>query len=125
MDLLPRLVRRQQEELILERVPIESEWLQQQRQAFIGDQTIQIVLDSHGWSERDLDLNLLRPEALRRFAKQYFGPGLEESFLSSHGGRDEVIYSLLRVRDAGLARELWIRLEEGETTFAEAALSMV
>ena len=35
--------------------------------------------------------------------------------------RDEVIYSLLRVRDAGLARELWIRLEEGETTFAEAA----
>ena len=121
MDLLPRLVRRQQEELILERVPIESEWLQQQRQAFIGDQTIQIVLDSHGWSERDLDLNLLRPEALRRFAKQYFGPGLEESFLSSHGGRDEVIYSLLRVRDAGLARELWIRLEEGETTFAEAA----
>ena len=34
---------------------------------------------------------------------------------------DQVIYSLLRVRDAGLARELWIRLEEGETTFAEAA----
>ena len=25
------------------------------------------------------------------------------------------------MRDAGLARELWIRLEEGETTFAEAA----
>ena len=32
-----------------------------------------------------------------------------------------MIYSLLRVRDAGLARELWIRLEENETTFAEAA----
>ena len=31
-----------------------------------------------------------------------------------------MIYSLL-ARDAGLARELWIRLEEGETTFAEAA----
>ena len=58
---------------------------------------------------------------MRRFAKQRFGPGLEETFLSSRGGRDLVIYSLLRVRDAGLARELWIRLEEGETTFAEAA----
>ena len=32
-----------------------------------------------------------------------------------------MIYSLIRVKDAGLARELWIRLEEGEITFAEAA----
>ena len=32
-----------------------------------------------------------------------------------------MIYSLLRVKDYGLARELWIRLEEDETTFAEAA----
>ena len=58
---------------------------------------------------------------MRRFAKQRFGPGLEEAFLASRGGRDQVIYSFLRVRDAGLARELWIRIEEGETTFAEAA----
>ena len=50
-----------------------------------------------------------------------FGPGLEDRFLGFKGGRDQVIYSLLRVRDAGLARELWIRLEEGEITFAEAA----
>ena len=35
-----------------------------------------------------------------------------------------MIYSLLRVRDYGLARELWIRLEEDETTFAEAAVSL-
>ena len=28
---------------------------------------------------------------------------------------------MLRVKDYGLARELWIRLEEDETTFAEAA----
>ena len=41
--------------------------------------------------------------------------------LASKGARDLVIYSLLRVRDYGLARELWVRLEEDETTFAEAA----
>ena len=28
---------------------------------------------------------------------------------------------MLRVKDYALARELWIRLEEDETTFAEAA----
>ena len=121
MDLLPQLVRRQQEELILEQVPLPPELLENQRQAFLADQSLVQVLEARGWSERDLDLHIKRPEALRRFARQRFGPGLEETFLASRGGRDEVIYSLLRVRDAGLARELWIRLEEGETTFAEAA----
>ena len=58
---------------------------------------------------------------MRRFAHQRFAPGLEERFLSSKGSRDLVIYSLLRVKDYALARELWIRLEEDETTFAEAA----
>ena len=115
------MVRRRQEELILEQVPLPTELIEEQRQAFLADQTLAQVLEARGWSERDLDLHLLRPEALRRFAKQRFGPGLEDTFLASRGGRDEVIYSLLRVRDFGLARELWIRLEEGETTFAEAA----
>ena len=121
MELLPQLVRRHQEELIVEQVPIPSEWLEEQRQALLGDQPLVEALESRGWSELDLDLHLQRPEALRRFAKQRFGPGLEDTFLASRGGRDQVIYSLLRVRDAGLARELWIRMEEGETTFAEAA----
>ena len=121
MDLLPQLVRRVQEESILEQVPIPSDWLDEQRQAFLGDKTLTQVLESRGWSEQDLDSHLSLKEALRRFAKQRFGPGLEDAFLASRGGRDQVIYSLLRVRDAGLARELWIRLEEGETTFAEAA----
>ena len=74
-----------------------------------------------GWTSADLDLHLRRPEALRRFAHQRFAPGLEDRFLASKGSRDLVIYSLLRVKDYGLARELWIRLEEDEITFAEAA----
>ena len=78
-------------------------------------------LKEKGWTSADLELHLRRPEALSRFAHQRFGPGIEERFLASKGSRDLVIYSLLRVKDYGLARELWIRLEEDETTFAEAA----
>ena len=121
MEMLPQLVRRQQEELILEQVPLPPEWLEEQRKTFLAGKSLDQVLQTRGWNEHDLDLHLRRPEALRRFAQQRFGPGLEDTFLASRGGRDQVIYSLLRVRDAGLARELWIRLEEGETTFAEAA----
>ena len=121
MELLPKLLCRQQEELILQHVPLPSDWIDKQRQDFLAGESLTDVLESRGWSSADLDFHICRPEALRRFAKQRFSPGLEDSFLSTRGSRDEVIYSLLRVRDAGLARELWIRLEEGETTFAEAA----
>ena len=121
MELFPQLVRQQQEELIIAQVPLSSEWLEEKTQSFLADQSLDEVLEARGWSEHDLDVHLRRPEALRRFARQRFGPGTEDNFLATRGGRDQVIYSLLRVRDAGLARELWIRLEEGETTFAEAA----
>ena len=121
MELLPQLLRRQQEEAIAATVPLPDAWLQEQRQALQAEQTLEQLLAQRDWSEPDLDLHLRLPEALLRFARQRFGPGLEETFLATRGSRDEVIYSLLRVRDAGLARELWIRLEESETTFAEAA----
>jgi parvulin-like peptidyl-prolyl isomerase len=121
MELLPQLLRRQEEEAITALVPLPSDWLDEQRQAFVADQPLEMVLASRSWSEADLDLHLARPEALRRFAQQRFGPGLEEHFLSAQGGHDQIVYSLLRVREAALAQELWIRLEEGETTFAEAA----
>ena len=73
MELLPQLVRRQQEELILEQVPISPEWLEEQRQAFLDDQTLEQALQSRCWSEDDLDLHLQRSEALLLFAKQRFG----------------------------------------------------
>jgi len=121
MELLPQLLRRREEEAIVALVPLPQQWLAEQRSQLLGEQPLEEFLQSRGWQAADLDLHLSRQEALQRFAQQRFGPGLEERFLASKGGRDEVIYSLLRVRDAGLARELWIRLEEDETTFAEAA----
>lgn len=121
LELLPQLLRRQEEEAIIAAVDLPSSWLEQQRSALLGDRDIDDFLGARGWTLADLDLDLARPEALRRFARQRFGPGLQESFLASHGGHDQIVYSLLRVKEASLAQELWIRLEEGETTFAEVA----
>jgi len=121
LELMPQLLRRQQEEQIVALVPLDSDWLADQRGQALADGSLEQLLEQRGWTEADFDLHLRRPEALLRFARQRFGPGLEERFLEGQGSRDEVIYSLLRVRDPGLVRELWIRLEEGEVTFAEAA----
>ena len=46
MDLLPQLVRRQQEELIVAKVALPPEWLQEQRKAFLGDKTLVQVLQT-------------------------------------------------------------------------------
>lgn len=121
LELMPQLLRRQIEEQICELVPVSETWLDQQRQALLGNEELEAFLQARGWCEDDLALHLRRPEALRLFAEQRFGPGLEERFLADRGNRDRVIYSFIRVRDPDLARELWIRLEEKETTFAEAA----
>ncbi|TCD58127.1 peptidylprolyl isomerase [Synechococcus sp. BS55D] len=121
MELEPKLIRRHLEEQIVKLVPIEQPWIDESRSSFLDGSLPDERLAELGWEPADLDLHLRRPEALRRFAKQRFAPGLEERFLASKGSRDLVIYSLLRVRDYALARELWIRLEEDETTFAEAA----
>jgi hypothetical protein len=120
-ELLPQLLLRREEEEIASLVGLPQDWLDDHRQQWLSGRELSEALAAKGWTETDLDLHLSRPEALRRFARQRFGPGLEEAFLASRGGHDQIVYSLLRVGDAALAQELWIRLEEGETTFAEAA----
>jgi len=121
LELFPHLCRRLIEEEIVNLVPLSDEWLAERLDDFLGGEDLNLVLDRHQWTRSDLDLNLRRPEALKRFALQRFGPGLEEYFLSQQGKRDRVIYSFLRLKDPYLLQELWIRIEEGETTFAEAA----
>lgn len=121
MELWPQLLRRQEEDLIASLVPFDPDWLDQQRESFLSGQSLSEVLHQRKWTEADLDLHLHRPEALHRFAMALFGPGLEDEFLRSDGGHDQIIYSLLRARDRGLVSELWIRLEEGEARFPDLA----
>ncbi len=115
------VVRRQQEELITSIVPVPEEWVKEEKEKFLVGKDLKEVLKYRGWNEEDLDLHLSRPEALRLFSEARWGPSLEESFLASKGAYDEVVYSILRVEDMFLARELWIRLEEGEAAFVDLA----
>lgn len=53
--------------------------------------------------------------------KTIFEPQAEEHFDRRRHALDRIVYSLLRVKDMGLARELWFRIHEGEATFADLA----
>ena len=66
MQLMPQLVKRQQEEEIAACVPLPQEWLEQQRLAFVADQSLEEALDKRGWSAADLDLHLRIPVAVMR-----------------------------------------------------------
>jgi parvulin-like peptidyl-prolyl isomerase len=121
LELKPVLLKRLEEEAITALVALPEPWIQAQLDELLSGTTAEQFQQQRGWSDADLRLHVARPEALRRFAEQRFGPGLEEQFLAARGAHDQIIYSLLRSRDQALVRELWIRIEEAETTFAEAA----
>ena len=121
MDLEPQLLRRRIEEEITALLPCTSDELPKAEAQLLREQSKEAWLEAKGWTAEDLAIHLQRPIALQRFAEQQFGPGLEELFLASQGSRDEVIYSMLRLRDRGMAREIYLRLAEGELTFPEAA----
>jgi len=119
--LFPQLLRCQEEIDIVDIVKLPKEWISERLALFHESHDYHKYLEERSWSHHDLIFSLSKPEALHRFADYLFGSGLEEFFLSSNGGYDQVIYSLLRVRESALAQELWFRLCEGEATFAELA----
>jgi len=121
MELLPALLKRQQEELIVRIVQLSRDEIVSESESWLTGKTYEDELSSRSWTDHDFELVVTRPLALKKFALHQFGAGVEERFLTSQGSLDEVIYSLLRVRDPFLAQKLWIRLAEGEVTFAEAA----
>ena len=62
-----------------------------------------------------------QPLLLRQIIERDYLPKAEARFLERKSQLDRVVYSLLRIADAGLARELYLQIEEGESDFAELA----
>ena len=125
LQLWPQILRRQEEESIAQIVDLDPSFLDDCRNKLLGDSSLDDYLKTHRLSPLEFDMQLRLPECLRLFSEQHFGPGIEEAFLSAQGGHDQIIYSLIRVKDNGLARELWIRLEEGEDTFSSLPQNLV
>ena len=71
--------------------------------------------------KEELQEQLLQPGRLSRYVEQHFRAKAEARFLQRKDQLDRVVYSLLRVDDFGLARELFLRIDEGESDFAELA----
>ncbi|MFN9870984.1 MAG: peptidylprolyl isomerase [Cyanobacteriota bacterium] len=76
---------------------------------------------SQGLRDEDLAWQMELPSRLKQHALAHFSHKAEARFLSRKTELDRVVYSLLRVRDGLLARELYFRISAGEASFADLA----
>lgn len=76
-----------------------------------------------GLTPEDLQTIAIRPFKLEKFKASTFGKNLESYFLKRKGALDQVIYSLIRTQDIGIAQELYFRLQDDQASFADLARS--
>lgn len=84
-------------------------------------EALQAHLRNNGISEADAVWQAELPLRLAHHCSRHFSHRAEQRFLARKNQLDQVIYSLLRVEDGALARELYLRIAEGEADFAELA----
>ncbi len=79
------------------------------------------------WCQRNemtteqLESIAVRQLKISKFKQNNWSNQIESHFLRRKNQLDQVSYSLIRTRDAGLAQELYFRIMEGEQSFAELA----
>jgi len=92
-----------------------------ERHRIQDDAELQQFLAGQLLTLNDLLWQLSLPQRIQRHAERQFAPRAEQHFLTRKTELDQVVYSLLRVQDAGLARELYLRIDSGEANFADLA----
>lgn len=58
---------------------------------------------------------------IEKYKQMTWGRGLDQEFMQTKQQYDRFVYSLLRTNNPELAQELYFRIKEGETSFADVA----
>ena len=78
-------------------------------------------LENHYLTRDELIHQLSLPIKLSKLAIDEFGNQAEAHFLQRKEQMDQISYSLLRVKDSGMAYELYLQLEANEASFENLA----
>lgn len=92
----------------------------QQQQITTGEQ-LQAWLQQQNLTPGQLEALIERDIKLEKFKADTWGNKLESYFLQMKGKLDRAVYSLIRTHEAGIAQELYFRIQEGESSFEELA----
>jgi parvulin-like peptidyl-prolyl isomerase len=82
---------------------------------------VQAWLNKMAMTQVQLETRIIRKIKLDKFKQEQWGHQLESYFLDRKLAFEKAVFSLIRVKTEGIAKELYYRLQEGENTFAELA----
>jgi parvulin-like peptidyl-prolyl isomerase len=126
-QLLPRLAR----EMIVDEAIADIDCTpQEQEQALAqfyqqaqitNEEQLQAWLTQAGMTQEQINKFVTREIKLEKFKQNKWTHQLESYFLECKGQLDRVVYSLIRTKEAGIAQELYFRIQEGESQFADLA----
>jgi len=97
------------------------------QQQFLGQQRLTTPQAREAWlqqfrmSAEQLDALAIRAGKVEKLKQETWGPKVEAYFLQRKAKLDQVVYSLIRTRDADVAAELYFRLLDGEAEFDQLA----
>ena len=86
-----------------------------------SDDQCQAFLAQRGLTPTDLEPIALRDRQLQKFKLETWGNQVESYFLQRKTQLDRVLYSLIRTQEAGLAQELYFRIQDDGQPFADLA----
>ena len=100
---------------------IDRKILHCQKEKLADEAALTNWLEERCMSRDELLHQLSLPIKLSKLALDSFGNQAEARFLQRKEALDQVTYSLLRVKDSGIAHELYLQLEAGEASFESLA----
>ena len=92
-----------------------------QQRGFDGMEQWAELLEQLGSGEEQVLERLRYGIGRRSLMRERFGAKAEARFLERKNELDQVVYSLLRLENSFLARELYLQIESGESNFADLA----
>ena len=92
-----------------------------QQEQLNNEEALEGWLSERFISKDELLLQVSLPLKLSKLALDAFAAKSEARFLQRKEGLDQVTYSLIRVKNSGVAHELYLQLEAGETSFEALA----
>jgi len=126
-QLMPRFVRN----IILDQAIADISCTEEERQTAIEEFCQQQQLTSiqareawllhQGITLEQMEDLAVRPVLLEKFKIATWGRKVDSYFMTRKTTLDQVVYSLIRTKDMGLAQEIYFRIQEGEQSFAELA----
>ena len=111
----------------IQECPVSEEALDDARQDLLEQRGFESIeqwpelLEGLGRTEEEVLGRLQHVVRRQQFIRERFSPKAEARFLERKNELDQVVYSLLRLENSFLARELYLQIESGESNFADLA----